>query len=142
MNAPPRTLIEPATKPHAFLDFMIASLRFNWLPVELGPAWMIGAVDLGMALQTSASVGLVRRALASQWNGPVARYKGSAGQVCSTVKALGMVAGVALLAEHGCARLQQRRHIGPVWRVAVGAVLNHGGVLPQKRTALFRVAGI
>jgi len=95
-----------------------------------------------MALQTSASVGLVSRALASLWDGPVTGDKGSAGQVCSTVKALGMVAGVALLAEHGCARLQQRRHIGTVWIVAVGAVLNDGRVFPQKRSALFRVAGV
>jgi hypothetical protein len=46
MNAPPRTLIEPAMKPQEFLDFMIASLRFNELPVVLGPARMIRAVDL------------------------------------------------------------------------------------------------
>src|SRR5215469_11682987 len=114
MNAPPRTLIEPATKPHAFLDFIIASLRFNWLPVELGPARMIRAVDLGMALQTSASIGLISRAMGSQRNGPVAGHKGSAGQVCSAVEALGVIARVALLAKHRGTRLQQRRHIRTV----------------------------
>src|ERR1700692_1988717 len=95
-----------------------------------------------MALQTSASVGLVSRALGSQWNGPVARYKGSTGQVCSTVKALGMVASVAFLAQHGCARLQQRRHIRPMRRVAVGAILNDGSMLPQEWTEIFRMAGV
>src|SRR5579862_2724065 len=95
-----------------------------------------------MALQTSASIGLVSRALGSQWNGPVAGYKGSAGQVCCAVKALGVVAGVALLAEHRCARLQQWRYIRSVRRVAIGAVLNDGGMLPQEWSALFRMAGV
>ena len=95
-----------------------------------------------MALQTSSSVGLVSRALGSQWDGPVACHKGSAGQVGGAVKALGVVAGVALLAKHGCARLQQRRHIGTVRGVAVSAILNNGCMLPQERAALFRVAGV
>ena len=93
-----------------------------------------------MALQTSASVGLVSRALASRWDGPVTRDKGSAGQVGRAVEALGVVASVALLAEHGGTRLQERRHIRPVRRMAVGAVFNDGRVFPQKRSALFRVA--
>src|ERR1700757_2332630 len=122
IDAPPITLIEPAPKPHAFLDFMIASLRFNWLPVVLGPARMIRAVDLGMALQTSATVGLISRALGSRRDGPVAGYKGSAGQVCSAVEALGVIARVALLAKHRGTRLQQRRYIRTVRRVAVGAI--------------------
>ena len=95
-----------------------------------------------MALQTSASVGLVSRALGSEWDGPVARYKGAAGQVCTAVKTLGVIAGVTLLAQHGRARLQQRRHTRSVRRVAVGAVLNDGGMLPQEWAALLGVAGV
>ena len=95
-----------------------------------------------MALQTSASVGLISRALGSQWDGPVAGDKVSAGQVCATVKALGVVASVALLAEHGGTRLQEGCHIRTVRRMAVGAILSDRGMFPQKWAALFRVAGI
>ena len=95
-----------------------------------------------MALQTSASVGLISRALGSQWDGPVAGDERSSGQVGTAVEALGVVARMALLAQHGGARLQQRRHIRTVRRVAVGAILSHGRMLIQKGTALFRMAGV
>ena len=58
-----------------------------------------------MALQTSAAVGLVSRALGSKWDRPVSSDKDSAGQVGRAVESLGVVASVALLAEHGGARL-------------------------------------
>ena len=53
-----------------------------------------------------------------------------------------MVACVARLAEHGRTCLQHRRHIRAMRRVAVGAILNDGGMLPQKWTTLFRMAGV
>ena len=53
-----------------------------------------------------------------------------------------MVAAVTLLAEPRRARLQQRRVGRAVRRVAVGAIVGDGGVLPEEGAALFRVAGV
>lgn len=49
---------------------------------------------------------------------------------------------VALLAKVGSCCDQQLVVIGAMHGVAVGAVLTHGGVLPQERPALFGVTGV
>src|ERR1035438_7418298 len=72
IHAAPRTLIEPAPKPHAFLLFIIASLRFILLALILGPGRMIRAVDEGVALQTSLTVCLISRTQTTYRYGSVA----------------------------------------------------------------------
>ena len=48
---------------------------------------------------------------------------------------------VAFLAQERSTRLQQRRNVGTVRRMAVGAILGCGLVFPQEGSAFFRMAG-
>lgn len=53
-----------------------------------------------------------------------------------------MRAIVTLLAQEWSTRLQQRRDVGAVRRMAVRAILSHRLMFPQEGAALFGMAGV
>ena len=97
----------------------------------LSAVWIIAAVDLGMAIQATASlfdegVGL-RRSRDSR---------------CDARDTRCTVAAVALVADQRWARLQQVVGGGTVRHVAVGAVVADRTMVMHERTAFFHVTGV
>ncbi len=82
--------------------------------------WVIGAVNLGVAVHTTSVEG---EDIESR-HGQMPTYN----------------IYVALLTQLMAAPDQQTGLTGTVWRMAGEAVLLHRGVLPEQRTTLFRVA--
>ncbi len=95
-----------------------------------------------MAKQATPGIALSCRALASQRDGTVAGGHVSGRQVGTAVKILAVVTRVTVLAQHGGPRRQQRHLVRAVRRVAVRAVVDNRRMLPQKGTALFRMARV
>ena len=65
-----------------------------------------------------------------------------AGQIAAAVQGLAVVTAVALLAQEGCAGLEQGRIGRAVGGVAVGAIVGYRAMLPQEWAAFFSMAGI
>ena len=95
-----------------------------------------------MTKQATACVALCGRALTAQRYGAVRSGHISIGQIGAAVKILAVIAGVAVLAKHWRSHGQHGRCIRSVGRVAIGAIVRNWRVIPQERTAFFRVAGI
>ena len=94
-----------------------------------------------MTAQAATRISLCCRAQASRWDLAICRSDVSVWQTSTAVQILGVVAGVAALAQHRGTNLQERRDVRTVRYVAVGAVVRHGLMLPEEWTALLRVAG-
>lgn len=95
-----------------------------------------------MAEEAAARVSLCRGALASERQLAVHRCYIASRQIRAAVKVLGVVAGVAGLAEHRRPHLEQRRDVRTVRRVAIGTVVHNRRMLPEEWSPLFRVAGV
>jgi len=92
--------------------------------------------------QTAASISLGCWALASQRNLANRRGYVAVWQICTAIQVFRVIAAVTALAEHRRPHLQQRRNIGAVRRVAIGAVVHNGRMLPKEGPALLRVARV
>src|SRR5450756_1504869 len=112
------------------------------LAMELRAGRMIRTVNHHVAIQAGTTAHL------NTWDGrswllsTIDRGHVAARQIGAAVDLIAMVTAVTLLAEPRRARLQQRRVGRAVRRVAVGAIVGDGGVLPEEGAALLRVAGV
>ncbi len=95
-----------------------------------------------MTIGASAEVPLSGWALAGEWEAASSGGHVAGGQVCPAVQVLAVVTGVTGLAQHRWTHLQERCQIGAVRRVAVGAIVDYGGVLPEEGAALLRVTDV
>ena len=103
---------------------------------------MVRAVNGGVTAQAAACIPLCCRALASQWNSAIPRRDAPVWQIRAAIKIFRMIAGVARLAQHRDAHLQQRCQIRPVRRMAVGAAVYYRFMLPQERAAFLCMARV
>src|SRR5581483_4625490 len=103
--------------------------------LEEAPVGAVRTVDLAVAIEAGAAGNLVARR-GARLQGELVACRTWSDRVLARVLAV-----VALLAEPGRARRQERRQVGAVRRVAVRAALDGRLVLPQIRAALVRVAG-
>src|SRR4029079_5080936 len=102
---------------------------------------MIRTVNQDVAVETGSRRQLRSRGGRAGLLGAVGSRDTRAGQIRTAVDLGAVVATMAVLAEPGDSRLELCRVAGSVGRMAIRAIVRHRRVLPQIRTALFRVAG-
>lgn len=95
---------------------------------------MVRAMNHGVAVHTGTATGILRRVRPAK-PALIARSHGA-------IRGLAVVRAVVTFRAHKrCAGFQQRRDVGAVRLMAVGAILRYRLMLPQERPALFSVAG-
>ena len=95
-----------------------------------------------MAQEAAASIALRRGTLTTQWDSSVGSSHVSVWQVGAAVKIFPVVTGVAILTKHRSPDRKQWRGIRTMRRMTVGAIVDDWRMLPEERTALFRVARV
>src|SRR6476620_3670263 len=114
----------------------------NGSPLESRSGRMVGAMDEDVTVEARAGRELRARRRRGHLLLPVDRRHIATGEVGAAVDLCGVVAGVALLAQIGRARLEQRRQGRAVRCVAADAAFDDRRVLPEERAALLGVTGV
>src|SRR5450759_2839394 len=112
------------------------------LALELRAGRMVRPMDQHMAVQAGATAHLNARGGRSRLLGTIDGRHVAARQIGAAVDLIAMVTAVTLLTKPRRARLQQRCVGRAVRRVAVGAIVNDGSVLPEEGAASLRMAGV
>src|SRR5450759_1824823 len=112
------------------------------LALKLRAGRMIRPMDQHMAVQAGTSARLNTRSGRSRLLETIGRRHVAARQIGAAVDLIAMVTAVTLLAQPRRARLQQRCVARAVRRVADGAIVSDGRVVPEERTPLLRMTGV
>src|SRR5258708_1158103 len=103
---------------------------------------MIRTMNQRMAAEAIAAVHLRARRPIAQWQQASEGGWIAVREIGPAVHGPGVIRRVALLAQPGRPRLEERSIVRAMGRMAVGAVFRHRGMLPEERAATIRVAGV
>src|SRR5882757_1294896 len=103
---------------------------------------MIRTMNERMAAKAITAIHLRARRLIAQWQQASDGGCIAVREIGAAVHGTGVIRRVALLAQPGCSRLEERAIVRTMGRVAVGAVFRYRRVLPEERAAPVRVTGV